>query len=69
MASTLTLGIVKPDAVASGKTGAIMAHLQKAGFSIRAARLVRLTRAQAAAFYAARRATLAIPRAVEREEG
>ena len=51
MASTLTLGIVKPDAVATGKTGAIVAHLQQAGFTIRAARLVRLTRAEAAAFY------------------
>ena len=51
MAATLTLGIVKPDAVAAGKTGAILAHLQNAGFVVRAARLVRLTRAEAAAFY------------------
>jgi nucleoside-diphosphate kinase len=50
-AATLTLGIVKPDAVETGKTGAILAHLQKAGFTVRAARLVRLTRAEAAAFY------------------
>lgn len=47
----LTLGIVKPDAVASGKAGLIIAHLQKAGFTLRATRMVRLTRAQAAAFY------------------
>ena len=51
MAATLTLGILKPDAVETGKTGAILAHLQKAGFTVRAARLVRLTRAEAAAFY------------------
>jgi nucleoside-diphosphate kinase len=51
VAATLTLGIVKPDAVETGKTGAILAHLQKAGFTVRAARLVRLTRPQAAAFY------------------
>jgi nucleoside-diphosphate kinase len=51
VAATLTLGIIKPDAVASGKTGAILAHLQKAGFVPRAARLVRLTRPQAEAFY------------------
>ena len=51
MAATLTLGIVKPDAIETGKTGAILAHLQKAGFTVRAARLVRLTRAEAAAFY------------------
>ena len=51
MAATLTLGIVKPDAVAGGKSGLILALLQKAGFTIRAARLVRLTRAEAEAFY------------------
>jgi nucleoside-diphosphate kinase len=51
VASSLTLGIVKPDAVETGKAGAILAHLQQAGFTIRAARLVRLTRAEAAAFY------------------
>ena len=51
MAATLTLGIVKPDAIETGKTGAILAHLQKAGFTVRAARLVRLTRAEAAVFY------------------
>jgi nucleoside-diphosphate kinase len=47
----LTLGIIKPDAVASGKSGAILAHLQNAGFVIRAARMVRLTRPEAEAFY------------------
>ena len=55
MAVSLTLGIVKPDAVASGKTGKIVAHLQDAGFTLRAARLVRLTREQAGAFYAVHR--------------
>jgi nucleoside-diphosphate kinase len=48
----LTLGIVKPDAVASGKAGLIIAHLQQAGFTLRAARLVRLSQASASAFYA-----------------
>ena len=51
MAATLTLGIIKPDAIETGKTGAILAHLQKAGFTPRALRLVRLTRAEAGAFY------------------
>ena len=55
MAVSLTLGIVKPDAVATGKTGKILAHLQEAGFVIRAARLVRLTPEQAGAFYAVHR--------------
>ena len=35
MAITLTLGIVKPDAVAGGKTGKIVAHLEDAGFCSR----------------------------------
>jgi len=55
VASTLTLGIVKPDAVASGKTGKIIAHLEQAGFTLRAARLVRLSQAEAGAFYAVHR--------------
>lgn len=55
MAVSLTLGIVKPDAVATGKAGKILAHLEEAGFTLRAARLVRLTDAQAGAFYAVHR--------------
>jgi nucleoside-diphosphate kinase len=55
VAAILTLGIIKPDAVAGSKTGAILAHLQQAGFTPRAARLVRLTRAEAGAFYAVHR--------------
>ncbi len=51
MAGRHTLGIVKPDAVAKGNLGNIVAHLEKAGFVVRAGRLVRMTRAQAEAFY------------------
>ena len=32
MASQRTLTMIKPDAVAAGNTGAILAHLEKAGF-------------------------------------
>ena len=46
-----TLAIVKPDAIETGKAGLIIAHLEREGFVLRAARLVRLTRAQAGAFY------------------
>jgi nucleoside-diphosphate kinase len=46
-----TLAIIKPDAVASGKTGKILAHLEDAGFTVRAARLARLTEPEAQAFY------------------
>ena len=51
MAKILTLGMLKPDAIASGKAGAIIAHIQNEGFTIRAARLTRLTPAQAGKFY------------------
>jgi len=51
----LTLAIIKPDAVASGKAGKVLAHLEAAGFAIRGARVLRLTTAQAEAFYAVHR--------------
>ena len=50
-----TLTIIKPDAVASGKAGLILAHLEAAGFTVRAMRLTRLTEAQAGEFYAVHR--------------
>jgi nucleoside-diphosphate kinase len=50
-----TLAIIKPDAVASGTAGKILSHLEAAGFAVRAARLIRLTPAQAEAFYAVHR--------------
>lgn len=52
MSKETTLGIIKPDAVASGKAGLILAHLQREGFVVRALRMTRLTAAQAGAFYA-----------------
>jgi nucleoside-diphosphate kinase len=53
--TSLTLGIVKPDAIETGKTGLIVAHLEREGFILRAARLVRLTQSQASEFYAVHR--------------
>ncbi len=52
---SLTLAIVKPDAVASKKTGAIVAHLEREGFTIRALRMTRLNRGQAESFYGVHR--------------
>ena len=46
-----TLGIVKPDGVANGHLGKILAQLEAEGYRLRAGRLLRLTRAQAEAFY------------------
>lgn len=51
----LTLAIIKPDAVAAGNSGRILAHLEQQGFTIRAARFVRLSRSEAEAFYAVHR--------------
>jgi nucleoside-diphosphate kinase len=47
-----TFSIIKPDAVAAGNAGAILALLQKAGFKIIGMRQTRLSEAQAQAFYA-----------------
>ncbi len=52
MAGNRTLAIIKPDAFNSGKGGQIIAHLEKAGFKIIAARVARLGEPQASAFYA-----------------
>ncbi|SRR5581483_4338151 len=56
MAVERTLTIIKPDAVAKGVVGRIVTRLEEAGLRIVAARLVRLTAAQAAGFYAVHRA-------------
>ena len=55
MAGNRTLAIIKPDAFVAGKAGKIIAHLEAQGFSIRAARVTRLTQAQAEEFYAVHR--------------
>jgi nucleoside-diphosphate kinase len=52
---SLTLAIIKPDAVAAGKAGKVLAHLEQQGFRIRAIRMLRLTENQAADFYAVHR--------------
>ena len=46
-----TLGIIKPDAFTAGKTGRIIALLEEAGFTVRAAKTRRLAQAEAEAFY------------------
>ncbi|MGE0160667.1 MAG: nucleoside-diphosphate kinase [Gemmatimonadales bacterium] len=48
---SLTLAILKPDAVGSGKAGKILAHLEGAGFRARALKMIRLSKDQAGAFY------------------
>ena len=47
-----TLSIIKPDAVAAGRGGEILAMIEKAGFRILGMRMLRLRREQAEEFYA-----------------
>jgi len=80
--STMTLAILKPDTVASGNAGKVLAHLESKGFTLRGLRVMHLTEAQAQAFYAVHRerpffASLVsfmtegpvIPVALERQDG
>ncbi len=55
MAIERTLSIIKPDATRRNLTGQINARLEAAGLRIVAQRRLRLTRAQAEAFYAVHR--------------
>ena len=52
MAIEQTFAIIKPDAVASGHTGNVLAHIEKEGFRIRGMKMTRLSRQQAEGFYA-----------------
>ena len=46
-----TFSIIKPDAVAAGKAGAVLSRIESAGFRIVALRMRSLSRAEAEAFY------------------
>lgn len=52
MAGNRTFTMIKPDAVAAGHIGAIMAHINKAGFKIVAMKLTKLSPEKAGEFYA-----------------
>jgi nucleoside-diphosphate kinase len=51
----ITLAIIKPDSFGRGEAGMIISQLEADGFRIAAARVLRLSRAQAEAFYAIHR--------------
>jgi len=51
-----TFAIIKPDAVRRRVAGQILARIEDAGFTIRAMRLVHLTKQEAERFYAVHRA-------------
>jgi nucleoside-diphosphate kinase len=50
-----TFSIIKPDAVAAGQAGEILAMLEGAGFKIVGMRMVKLSQQQAEGFYAVHR--------------
>ena len=52
MALERTFSIIKPDAVKANKIGGVTAKLEAGGLRILASKMVRLTEAQAKAFYA-----------------
>lgn len=51
MASNITFTMIKPDAVASGHIGAILAQINKAGFKIIAMKYTKLSAEKAGEFY------------------
>jgi nucleoside-diphosphate kinase len=51
-----TFAIIKPDALASKKAGAILARIEQEGFTIRALRLMHMTKGEAEGFYAVHKA-------------
>jgi nucleoside-diphosphate kinase len=51
-----TLAIIKPDAVAAGAAGQILARVEKEGFTILAAKLIHMTPEQARGFYVVHKA-------------
>ena len=50
--STLTFGIIKPDAVRGGNSGKIIDRILQGGFKIRGLKLIQQTKKQAEGFYA-----------------
>ena len=65
MAGTTTLTIIKPDAFGAGKAGKIIALLEEKGFTVKAARVMQLTKAQAGEFYAVHRGRPFYPELVQ----
>jgi nucleoside-diphosphate kinase len=51
-----TFAIIKPDAVARGQQGEILARIHRAGFQIVAVKSMRLTKEEAGGFYAVHKA-------------
>jgi nucleoside-diphosphate kinase len=65
MPSNRTLAIIKPDAFGGRKAGKIIALLEEKGFTLRGARVLRLSDAQAGDFYAVHKERPFYPSLVE----
>ena len=50
--STLTFGIIKPDATSAGKYGTIIQRVIDSGFKIRGLKLIQMSKREAEGFYA-----------------
>ncbi len=55
MSGTLTLTIIKPDAVASGYSGKIIDQIIGAGFKVKAMKMIHMNEREAGGFYAVHR--------------
>ena len=51
MAGTTTFTMIKPDAYAAGNSGAIIKMIEEAGFTVKAAKLTKLSAERAGQFY------------------
>ena len=51
MQNNFTFGIIKPNAVRTGKAGPILAMINEGGFEIAAMKMVQMTKPQAESFY------------------
>jgi nucleoside-diphosphate kinase len=65
MPGNRTLAIIKPDAFGSAKAGKIIALLEEKGFTVRAAKVLRLTDERAGEFYEVHRERPFYPSLVE----
>ena len=52
MSDNITFTMIKPDGVENGHSGAIIDHIIKAGFAVKAMKYTQLTRERASQFYA-----------------
>lgn len=52
MAGNRTFTMIKPDATGAGNSGAILKMIEEAGFTVKAAKMTRMTREVAGQFYA-----------------